>query len=123
MSNVPSDWQEFSESQDRKTFVLPGHSVTEPRAVVFSRKLPAYNKNTGFSLPSYNIKASLGYLNALGQPMSQKGHVNVEISLPVGAEVTAIKSVMTQFGALLSDAEIQDDAVGDFMFPDPAAAV
>lgn len=121
MFNVPSDWTFYSANGDSMTFQMSGHTVSAPRVVIFKRKTPTLGRNGEFSLSSYEVKGTIGHLDADGKPMRQRSHVTVSIDAPVGADRSVVKTLLSSLGGQLQDASFQDAALDSLLFPGPVA--
>lgn len=124
MSHVlPSGWVEFGSNGDNSvTFLRPGHTVTEPRLAIFSRKPAVAQANGNFSVPEYRVRLFDGHVDTDGLPKKDKAIVEVVIRLPVGDDATPTETSLAALAAMLADAAFVTNATVDLMWPREAVA-
>ena len=114
---VPGTWtKDGSANGSQVTYRVTGHTVKENYLVVFDRKVPVLS-NGVFSKPSYRVRIIRSFLDAAGEPLSQKAICDVNISWPLAATAASVKAMVTLIGTIFGDVNLASDIIDDMLLP------
>lgn len=112
---LPSTWKwNGSASKDQTSFLLPGHTVKNPRLAIFSRTVPS---STGSQVPSVKVKFVEGVSGSDGIPISTRINAEFTFRWPLEADVSVAKALFAELAAVLSDVNFQSDMVDEQYLP------
>lgn len=104
-----------STERDRAVFILPSHTVKEPRVVIFSRQVPSgLNDKEVFRA---TIKTVFGDRNADGTPKSGNVIIETTVRVPQDQDNTLALEALEHHSAVVRDSSITDNLVEQALFP------
>lgn len=113
---APEGWKLYGTEKDQTTFIMPGHTASEPRLAIFTRRAVSSNGSNGSANPSYRVRIIRGFLDAEGVALP-RAVVDAEIRWPSAAPAADIYAIIAAAGVILSNVDFQQDAVVEQLLP------
>lgn len=93
MSSFTTTIEEFSDSENRRTYAVSGHTVQKPRLLIQKRKVPASTSANAES----ELQVVYGTLDAAGEVLPAKIVFSANVRYPANGTSTDVSAALAVF--------------------------
>lgn len=93
MASFITSITEFSDSDNRRTYQVSGHTVVKPKLVIQKRKVPA----SPSAIAESDLTVVYGTVDATGLPLASKVAIGANVRYPANAASADITAALVAF--------------------------
>lgn len=97
-----STWNLYRQSGDNNLFTRQGHQLAAPLTVGFTRKEASPSSLVEDQVTRYNVRYSIGHVDANGRALRAKDSINLEISKAVAADSVKLSAALDELASYIS---------------------
>lgn len=101
MASFTTTISEFSDSENRRTYEVSGHTVQKPKLVIQKRRVPS---STAANAES-NLQVVFGTVNSTGDVLPSKIVISADARYPANGTITDVQAALAAFRDLVQSDE------------------
>lgn len=102
-----SNWTLYRHNGDNNLFTRVGHQIAAPLTVGFTRKEASPSSLPADQVTRYNVRYSIGHVNADGNPLRAKDSISLEISKAVAADSVKLNAALDELATYIASPEFK----------------
>jgi hypothetical protein len=101
MASFTTVLSEYSDTENRRTFAVAGHSVVAPKLLIQKRKAP----RTAEASAESQLQVVFGTVDGAGNPLASKIAISADVRYPANGLMTDVAAALAVFRDLVNSDE------------------